>query len=85
MKTKTENSNTLTSHSFAYLLTIFRHSELYALMPILATSSGPLIPRVLSISYSCVIKSSDHVSSETTGKGERENFVHNSRRNIGVV
>ena len=42
----------LTSHSPEYLMTIFLHWLLYSAMPILATSSGPLIPKVLSISYS---------------------------------
>lgn len=43
----------LTSHSLEYLMTMLLHCLLYSAMPILATSSGPLIPRVLSISYSC--------------------------------
>ena len=42
----------LTSHSPAYLMTILRHSLLYFSIPILATSSGPVIPSILSISYS---------------------------------
>lgn len=42
----------LTSHSPAYLMTMPLHCLLYSAMPILATSSGPLIPKVLSISYS---------------------------------
>lgn len=42
----------LTSHSLEYLMTMFLHCLLYSAMPILATSSGPLIPNVLSISYS---------------------------------
>lgn len=42
----------LTSHSPAYLMTMPLHCLLYSSMPILATSSGPLIPKVLSISYS---------------------------------
>lgn len=34
-------------------MTMPLHCLLYSAMPILATSSGPLIPKVLSISYSC--------------------------------
>lgn len=40
------------SHSFAYFITIFLHSALYLSIPIFSTSSGPLMPRVLSISNS---------------------------------
>ena len=42
----------LTSHSVAYRMTILRQWSLYAAIPIAATSSGPLMPNVLSISYS---------------------------------
>lgn len=45
-------SSMLTFHSLEYLMTMFLHCLLYSAMPILATSAGPLIPKVLSISYS---------------------------------
>lgn len=45
-------THTLTSHSLAYLMTMLLHCLLYSSIPIFATSSGPLIFRDLSISYS---------------------------------
>ncbi len=47
-------SQVLTSHSLEYLMTMPLHCLLYSEMPIFATSSGPLIPKVLSISYSYI-------------------------------
>ena len=49
---KHRHMTTPTSHSVEYLITIFLHSALYAATPIFFTSSGDLIPMVLSISYS---------------------------------
>lgn len=45
-------THTRTSHSLAYLMTMLLHCLLYSSIPIFATSSGPLIFRDLSISYS---------------------------------
>lgn len=76
-------SSMLTSHSLEYLMTMFLHCLLYSAMPILATSSGPLIPKVLSISYSY---KNTHNMRRKKNKGKYESVnLHRSFSKIFTV